>query len=141
MWRSLIMGVLSDRYRRPAALSGGKATSKVYERCGSGGWPGPHLFLKTIFPLDLRGSTRITKSLTQRENFVLRTCFPLPSTENEDCPQHLHNHSPHFRLVMAQCSFSRAAALTDEISKADPIFLFRFSFAYPIIDERLRAKV
>jgi hypothetical protein len=46
------MGVLSDRYRRPAALSGGKATSKVYERCGSGGWPGPHLFLKTIFALD-----------------------------------------------------------------------------------------
>ena len=31
-----IVRVLSDRYRRPVALSSGKAASKVYERCGPG---------------------------------------------------------------------------------------------------------
>jgi len=25
-------------------LSGGKARGEIHERCGSGGWPGPHLF-------------------------------------------------------------------------------------------------
>ena len=55
----------------PLLLGCGRARREIHGRCGSGGWPGPHLFLVAVFATDLRGSTRISQARARvRELFV-----------------------------------------------------------------------
>jgi hypothetical protein len=55
-------GTLRERCRTSTVVSlllgGGKAGREIHERCGTGGWPVPHLFLESVFAADLRGFAR-----------------------------------------------------------------------------------
>src|SRR5580693_5565720 len=68
----------------PTLLAAGRQDERSTKRCGSGGWPGPHLFLGELFLRIWRGPARIyaDNRICRSDGaiFCLRTCFLGAST-------------------------------------------------------------